>query len=139
MREIKFRAWAIGGDLETGEGVKSGNGIMDYNPLTSWEEHINDVLKSDGSVIFMQFTGLHDKNGKEIYEGDIVEIQCLGYKDKFKTKAVVEWNEKNAGFDMRIIGIPIKPLDEHKSNKILGNIYENGDLLNETNLPRVSK
>ena len=54
MREIKFRAWD-----------KSKKKIVDVVMI--------DFSKNISMVELMQFTGLYDKNGKEIYEGDIVE------------------------------------------------------------------
>jgi uncharacterized phage protein (TIGR01671 family) len=60
MREIKFRAW----DTE-GQCLKTG-GMSILNS--------DGTLQTDGKSIVMQFTNLKDKNGKEIYEGDIVHV-----------------------------------------------------------------
>lgn len=59
MREIKFRAW---------DGKQ-----MDYDCriLSVW----NGILVPEGDSVIMQSTGLRDKNGKEIYEGDIVKSE----------------------------------------------------------------
>jgi len=61
MREIKFRAWHNGKMIQ-GVGVYEGTAIIDINEDSPylWTAEV------------MQFTGLHDKNGKEIYEGDIL-------------------------------------------------------------------
>lgn len=62
-REIKFRAW-VNGEMITDMYPQS------FNPT----ESLNDTL-NDPTVILMQYTGLQDKNEKEIYEGDIVEFE----------------------------------------------------------------
>ncbi len=64
MREIKFRAWD-----------------MHREGMFGWDSYEiqNNVLKNlnNVSLVFMQYTGLKDKNGKEIYEGDIVRLHCF--------------------------------------------------------------
>lgn len=76
QREIKFRAW-------------DGKKFRYFNVLMG----LYGVL----SPIIQEFTGFIDKNGKTIYEGDIVEIICINEKDeKLFCRAIVEWGE--AGF-----------------------------------------
>ena len=71
MREIKFRVWC----------KNKNEWESDYWHLTPDGQMIdvlhNQPLKHDNHVL-MQYTGLKDKNGKEIYEGDIVKITCTG-------------------------------------------------------------
>jgi len=69
----------------------------------------------DRNSILLQFTGLHDKNGKEIYEGDIVEFES----EYGKAKSEVAYPEDWLFFS------------EDKTLKIIGNIYENPELLNK--------
>ena len=114
------------------------------NKMYSWEEIIETINQeanfqksllyfgthSDYSdnVILMQFTGLTDKNGKEIYEGDIMRIpMTVGY-------ATMVWEEEQAGFFAQIIeGEEILSARIDYANErgieVIGNIYENRELL----------
>ncbi len=73
MREIKFRGWD-----------KVSN-TMIYTPNLMLESAIKDK-----NAIVMQFIGLKDKNGKEIYEGDIVSLNCTSHKG---VTATIKWGE----------------------------------------------
>lgn len=124
MREIKFRAWD-----------KRGKEMYVVRELSFNEKGL--VIEANTGIlkdtILMQYTGLLDKNGAEIYEDDIV-IQ-VGVKQDGKTRLVrkarvVEWvyTKSNAGFN-------IAPSPESYADRtmlrteIIGNIYENPDLI----------
>jgi uncharacterized phage protein (TIGR01671 family) len=85
-------------------------------------------LETTEKAIVMQYTGLKDKNGKEIYEGD-VDLSTDGNGDKWR--GIVTWNTESADYELlnkthgfqRAFGIIG---DEHE---IIGNIYENSELL----------
>ena len=105
-REIKFRAW----DKEN--KVMMG-GVSLYFSNGEWK---------DEKVELMQFTGLYDSKGVEIYEGDIVRRNY--YKPTYSK--VVEWDEEG--------GWTIRPL---KSGwLIIGNIFETPELLKQKNDPK---
>lgn len=122
MREIKFRAWIRGKMqyefLPTGLGVL----LMDRKP----------------EISVMQYAGLKDKNGKEIYEGDVIEIELDWGKPK-SCKAIVEFEYgRFCGKAIRqhdIVGkgnrwLTINLTEDHNGCEVIGNIWENPDLLN---------
>lgn len=131
MRKIKFRAWdkkLKRWDLETPASI---------DEICFWQPDKFSFKK--GEMQWSQFTGLKDKNGKEIYEGDIIR-----YRDYLK---VVVFDEDNAHFspigtgsscDDCYDGPKQMMRDEFgKSVKglwdceVVGNVYENPEILNE--------
>ena len=63
-REIKFRAWD-----EVSEKMLNWNDFLDTNMKNTF------IAPESTGLILMQYTGLHDKNGKEIYDGEIIRIK----------------------------------------------------------------
>lgn len=122
MREIKFRAWdtqknnwyklPVWGECEASGDSENGYMTLKDNEFFKWS----------------QYTGLKDKNGKEIYEGDIVYIKAFSPE-----KNIIRFNR--GGFCLEpITGIEssfwsdIKYAEDERS-EVIGNIYENPELL----------
>ena len=115
MREIKFRAWdKVNKEMLIGEGHGQPLAELTINALRYPEDYI-----------FMQYTGLKAKNGKEIYEGDIVHFRTIGGN---RMTYLVYWSDAKTGF---------KPTRLTQNNQteieVVGNIYENEGLLEKMN------
>jgi len=140
-REIKFRAWA-----------KDEHLMLSMSALQT--KSLCQLL-TDDRLILMQYTGLKDKNGKEIYEGDICRINTQGAFPPYgnpdseeltdiATLAVEWWNGQfvfnanrykyldNGGDDYINFGWWVRSNDHKTSLKqieVIGNLYENPELL----------
>ena len=120
-RPIKFRGqredtkeWVYGSLIEDKYIV--GNVIdwnEDYFNTEYWWRIIPETVG--------QFTGLYDKNGIEIYEGDIVIGENYLFPCYDNRKLTIEWLEKDCGFDMRIFNM--------NEIEVIGNIHDNKELL----------
>jgi uncharacterized phage protein (TIGR01671 family) len=128
MREIKFRSW------NPEKKVMTAGHYLNTILCTTDNEFVSDFEKKGG--IWMQFTGLHDKNGRERYESDLYELRVTGIDTHVEDiLCQVEWSDVSAGFgfhristdseqpewmamtDKNILGI-----------KYLGNIHSNPEL-----------
>jgi hypothetical protein len=131
MRKIKFRVWdtrdkkmSVSFTLEEFANDQDGEmGNGDFSLKNYCPESEN---------ILMQYTGIKDKNGKEIYDGDIVRsIQDWDHSieqvSAVKQITPVEWMWGCYGN----INIALK---YHKNTEVIGNIYENPELLENENI-----
>jgi hypothetical protein len=111
MREIKFRAW-------NPQQKRMVFGARGDEVNASWVL----AMCSANDMEPMQYTGLKDKNGKEIYEGDILQ------NPKVKDIGPVEWDDFDIGpaFHWCHPKMYSCPMDECE---VIGNIYENPELL----------
>lgn len=119
MREIKFRMW----DKEIKEMLD--NEELQQKDSDEWCVYncITTENGNDGGIVFMQYTGLKDKNGKEIYEGDILSDHVFNYIVVFYAGA---WCLKLSIASSSWYSLyPVACQRE-----IVGNIYENPELLN---------
>lgn len=117
---FKFRAWDI----------NSKKYLEDFYIMATEGKIIYSSAENEDEVIIEQCTGLKDKNGRLIYEGDIVELtrsRNYGWCSK-GSRLVVQWNTFNCcGFGFGSIGNLTKKCSENCI--IVGNIHGNKDLL----------
>ena len=135
MREIKFRSW------------DNFNAVMTYSKnsiqgLETFFLQYNLCIDGGNKMFLMQYTGLKDKNGKDIYEGDILNIKTT-YKNnmadlRFQGNTLVEIIFLNGSFVdkythtmiyKRILSIVSKKIEY----EVIGNIHENPELLEVVN------
>ena len=128
-REIKFRAW----DKDRKEFVY----ISETDEGLWINDGISTTVMPNHSSNLEQYTGLKDKNGKEIYEGDIVE-EDIDFNSKmtdgtFRYK--VYWNEDELCWSLDPIGsesIHNDLWELNSSRRVIGNIHENKELWSES-------
>jgi uncharacterized phage protein (TIGR01671 family) len=120
VREIKFRAW-------------DGNKLLYSGGRIDQPDAFNCFFEHFPGLELQQYTGLSDKNGVPIYEGDILQREETEYYEngpgKVKDWCTVYWH--NSAWFVDFHGDEILPIDDYdgSTGEVIGNIYENGDLL----------
>jgi len=122
-RPIKFRVW----DKRENKGMSTQNMLYDAQLHHFWQ----DFVDYPGYEL-MQYTGLTDKNGKEIYEGDIVQYNQNSSYDNMDF--IAKWSDDKLGFifqsnsgEQLVNQTP--HLNRFKHLEVVGNIFENPELL----------
>jgi len=122
-REIKFRAW-------DGEQMLNRT-LFDRNWYTWENKCVRGAVPNDARALeVMQYTGLKDKNGKEIYEGDIMDYDDPEDSSVF----AVEFSNGafRAGYIDWTVDLIYPTLNGINSQcRVIGNIYENPELLDD--------
>lgn len=139
MRDIKFRAWdAVEKKMKLPTLLRLSRDLPytdDNNNGKVFQMQCNgqeNVEYFNGRIELMQYTGLKDKNGKEIYEGDIVGFEDATYTEsgwwEINCIGVVVWGEETASFEItnRLSAESWEVLSECV---VMGNIYENKELM----------
>lgn len=127
MREINFRAWLKDDKrMVEVEEIHFRHQLIEYydgNYDDCWLEKDFDKIE------LMQYTGLKDKNGKEIYEGDILLVANGSINgDIMFSKRVVKWFEEKRGYNIHNFDNVYKPTHYYE---VIGNVWENRELLEE--------
>ncbi len=133
-REIKFRAW----DMDKKEMfVPMYLCQMDTLIVPFDGDYPSDVYPKSRPVELMQFTGLKDKHGKEIYEGDIVKAFAdkkhpFYYEVMFDEKTACYWgNPKQLEHSVTTRKPLYEVVEIFENCEVIGNIYENPELIRE--------
>ena len=129
MREIKFRAW-----------LKEDKKMVNVETMDFTDKSIQYLKRSEiinayilrresfDDVELMQFTGVNDKNGKEIYEGDIVVLNNI----ENDNMCIVRYEHSSYRLEGWSLREDLSNVED-RFLEVVGNIYENKNLLEENN------
>ena len=133
MREVKFRAWdkenkQMGKVINlflSKDGVVMAQAAFEYGDEQQYHWRIRFI--SPDNLVLMQSTGFKDKNGKEIYESDIVKLDTPNNPDFPTRNKQIIFNQKFAQFCVELC----TAIMGWKSIEVIGNATENPELLEE--------
>lgn len=132
MRDIKFRAWE---PARFEDGEKYG-GKMYYSDKCDEKRMCGFIINTNSGYnnndfIWMQYTGLKDCQGKEIYEGDIIDDLEPTHGEN--NRAIVRWSDEEAKFYLDPLDIENSwhdwEMEELNHSRIVTNIHESPELL----------
>lgn len=131
--KIKFRAWDIRKNVMREVVVLHFNEASNISGASYWSEDMELKSLHGKYIKLMQYTGLKDSNGTEIYEGDLLSIQIV--RDAKKTVTIV-FEDGAFGVKDELFGwgygkgfYPLKTIINNHKVEIIGNIYQNKELL----------
>lgn len=132
MREILFRGKRVDND-EWIEGFFAKSGDKTFILIDSDIAFGYVTMKEVLSETIGQYTGLTDKNGKKIFEGDIVELTYYTLPEERKVMAEVAYEEESAAFVLYSFGTENKGIcgEICNTNKVIGNIHDNPEMLED--------
>ena len=134
MRKIEFRAWIKNYNCYADVlGFEQGRLFVQFQ---SGERAQHRLYVPIEDCVLEQYTGLKDKNGQKIYNGDIVSEEFEYGGEKTKTIWQVRWCDDECAFELHYVsGLEVDDFslnaDDEEDYEIIGNIHQNPELLGE--------
>jgi len=125
MKEISFRAYDTFSEAWLNDKISiamSGDILFEGKPINTKLKGLEDNIR------YMQYIGLKDKNGKKVYDGDILEIHSK--VAHIKTKGAVHYETKVCAFMLDdVVFKQYIPITQDDEIEVIGNIYQHSELL----------